>query len=310
MAKAKILYVEDSKTQGMITKKFLEESGYAVTWVADGSSALRQAQGDLFDVVLLDCMLPDMDGNDVCMQLKHDHGTRGIPVIMVTAKDALSDKINGLESGADDYLAKPYDECELKARLYAALRTKRLQDELIQKNNEMRDMLSKVEMLSVTDPLTQLFNRRRFEDVLAAEFKKAKRYATHLSCIMIDIDFFKSINDTYGHTAGDTVLKEIAVIIKQCIRTVDTACRWGGEEFIVLTPMTSKAFAIQPARRIWNSVSSYDFPSLSGRAVTISAGIADAASASIDTPDKLIHEADLALYQAKKAGRNRIEIQG
>ncbi len=309
MTKARILFVEDSKTQGLATKELLEKSGYSVTWVVDGMSALRQTHAEPFDVVLLDCVLPDMDGNDVCMRLKHQQHTRGIPIIMVTAKDAITDKINGLESGADDYLPKPYDECELKARLYAALRTKRLQDELVQKNNEMQVMLSKFEALSVTDPLTQLFNRRRFEDVLHVEFKKAKRYTTHLSCIMIDVDYFKSINDTYGHAAGDVVLREIAAIIKQCIRTVDTACRWGGEEFLVLTPMTPKAFAIQPARRIWNSISGYDFSSIDGKTVTISAGIADAASAAIDTPDKLIHAADLALYKAKTSGRNRIEIQ-
>jgi diguanylate cyclase (GGDEF)-like protein len=308
MVKANILFVEDSKTQGVITKAFLEKNGYEVTWVVDGISAFREATTRPIDVILLDRILPDMDGNEMCRWLKQNQETKGIPIIMLTARNTVTDKVQGLESGADDYLPKPYEEVELNARVTAALRTKRLQDELKQKNDEMRDMLAKVEALSITDPLTGLYNRRRFESILEVEFEKAIRYKAPLSCMMIDIDHFKAVNDTYGHPAGDEVLRAVAHLIKKGVRNVDAACRWGGEEFIVLTPMTAKAFAIQPARRIWRSVSEQVFSAMNNNKLTISIGIADVSTPEIDTPNKLVHAADIMLYQAKKNGRNRIEV--
>ena len=308
MAKAKVLLVEDSKTQGIITKEFLEKNGYDVTWVMEGQSALQTAMDRGFDVILLDRILPDMDGNELCVLLKHTESTKGVPIIMVTAKGTTVDKVEGLECGADDYLPKPYEESELNARVYAALRTKRLQDELRQRNQEMKEMLYKVETLSATDPLTGLYNRRRFENILETEFKKAARYSSPLSCLMIDIDHFKSVNDTYGHTAGDVVLKEVAQRLQKSIREVDTACRWGGEEFIVLAPMTAKAFAIQPARRILQAVADHSFSAVNNHRITVSIGIAGVSGPHIDSFDKLINAADSALYQAKKNGRNRIEI--
>ncbi|MFA5073070.1 MAG: diguanylate cyclase [Nitrospirota bacterium] len=309
MGKGNILFVEDSKTQGSITKEVIEKNGYAVTWVLEGNTAISKAVSQPFDVILLDRVLPDMDGNEVCKWLKHNQDTKGIPIIMLTSRIATTDKVEGLESGADDYLPKPYEEIELNARIYAAMRTKRLQDELRKRNDEMKEMLAKVETLSITDPLTNLFNRRRFETVLEAEFAKALRYKSSLSCMMIDIDHFKSINDTFGHATGDKVLKNTASIIQQCIRTVDIACRWGGEEFVILAPMTLKAFMITPARRILQSISDYAFPDIEGRSITVSIGIADLSTGGVDNAEKLIQAADMALYEAKKNGRNRIEIK-
>lgn len=308
MAKANILYIEDSEVQGAITKKALESSGYEVTWVLDGMSVFRVAKTQHIDVILLDLILPDMDGNKVCSWLKQDEATKGIPIIMLTAMDSIAQKVQGLEAGADDYLAKPYDEIELSARVYAALRTKFLRDELSHKNEELKAMLKKVEALSITDPLTGLFNRRRFEDVLEPEFRRAVRYKSPLSCMMMDIDHFKSVNDTYGHSVGDTVIKDIALIIQQSVREVDTASRWGGEEFIVLTPMTPKAVALPPAHRILAAVAEKVFAGMGDKKVTISIGIADLSSPGIDSAEKLVQAADEALYEAKKKGRNRIEV--
>jgi diguanylate cyclase (GGDEF)-like protein len=308
MPKGNILYVEDSKTQGSLTKEFLEKNGYEVTWLIEGKSVFRTATTRPFDVILLDRVLPDMDGSEICRQLKHAEDTKGVPVIMLSAKSTTAEKVQGLDAGADDYLPKPYDETELVARIYAALRTKRLQDELRRKNDEMKEMLTKVERLSITDTLTGLFNRRRFETVLESEFNKASRYKTPLSCVMIDIDHFKAVNDTYGHAVGDTVIRDLARIIQDKIRNVDTACRWGGEEFIILAPMTTKSNAIPPARRILQTVSDHAFAGVKDRNVTVSIGIADLSGSAIDTSDKLIQEADMALYAAKKNGRNRIEL--
>jgi two-component system cell cycle response regulator len=308
MSKGNILYIEDSKTQGTITKQFLENSEYEVTWLTEGSSVLQMATTQPFDVILLDRVLPDMDGSEICRQLKHSQDTKGIPVIMLSAKSTTAEKVQGLDAGADDYLPKPYDETELIARIYAALRTKRLQDELRRKNDEMKDMLTKVEVLSVTDALTGLFNRRRFEGDLESEFNKADRYKMPLSCIMIDIDHFKAVNDTYGHAVGDTVIKDIGRIIQEKTRNVDTACRWGGDEFIILAPMTTKSNAIPPARRILQTVSDHAFAGINDKKVTVSIGIADLSGPAVDTAAKLIQEADMALYEAKKNGRNRIEL--
>ena len=171
-------------------------------------------------------------------------------------------------------------------------------------------MLKKVAALSITDPLTGLFNRRRFEEVLDSEFKKSSRYMFPLSCMMMDIDHFKTVNDTYGHPVGDTVIKDIALIINQCVRDVDTLSRWGGEEFVVLAPMTPKSDALLPARRILTTVAEHTFAGMGEKHVTISIGIADLTSPGIDTPDKLIQAADKVLYEAKKNGRNRIETAG
>jgi len=308
MAKANILFVEDSETQGAETKKYLEKSGYAVVWVLEGMSALRIAKTQPIDVILLDCILPDIDGTKVCSWLKQDEDTKGIPIIMLTAKATTADKVVGLDSGADDYLAKPYEEVELSARISAALRTKFHQDELKWKSDEVRDMLSKVAVLSVTDPLTGLYNRRHFEELLKSEFKKALRYKTSLSCMMIDIDHFKIVNDTYGHAAGDAVIKVVVQIIRENIRDVDTLCRWGGDEFIVLTPVTTKASAQQPARRIMKCMSDHIFTGIGVKIMTVSIGIADVFKRDIDTPEKLIHAADIAMYEAKQGGRNRICI--
>ena len=309
MAKGNILFVEDNNIQGKLTKKFLEERGYAVTWVIDGMSALRSVMNQSFDVILLDRILPDMDGNEVCIWLKHNEGTKGIPIIMVSAKDTTADIVQGLDSGADDYISKPYEEVELTARVYAALRTKLLQDELMKRNDELKEMLTRVETLSNTDPLTGLFNRRRFEAILRSEFNKAMRYKAPLSCIMIDIDHFKPVNDTYGHAVGDAVIKDVAEIIKRNVRDIDTACRWGGDEFIVVTPMTASANAEPPARRILKSVSDHVFAGVSNNKLTVSIGIADVSKPDVDTASKLIQAADITLFKAKKKGKNRIELE-
>lgn len=310
MPKANILLIEDSEGQGKATTDFLEKSGYAVTWLRDGMSVFRAAKTLPVDVILLDRVLPDMDGSKVCSWLKQDGHTRTIPVIMLTSLSTAVQKAQGLEAGADDYLAKPYDEIELNARVYAALRTKHLRDELSRKNDELQVMLRKVEALSITDPLTGLYNRRRFEEALDLEFKKSSRYSSPLSCMMMDIDHFKKVNDTYGHPVGDTVIKDIALIIQEVVRDIDTPCRWGGEEFIVLAPMTPKEVALLPARRILESVAEHVFAGMGDKKLTISIGIADLSAPGIDSADKLVQAADKALYEAKKNGRNRIEMAG
>ncbi|HUJ16708.1 MAG TPA: diguanylate cyclase [Nitrospirota bacterium] len=306
MAKANILLVEDNKMQASIIKEYLEKNGYLVFCAEDGMSAFKTAKTGAVDLILLDRILPDIDGNDVCRWLKLDQNTKNIPIIMLTAKDSVHDRVAGLEAGADDYLPKPFDESELNARIYVRLRTKTQQDELLQKNRQLEDMLTRVETLAVMDSLTTLFNRRRFEYLLANEFKRALRYRNPLSCMMIDIDHFKKVNDERGHQSGDVVLKEVAQLIQASIREVDTPARWGGEEFVVLSPNTPKANAKLAADRILMAVSQHAFTGFDDRQITVSIGLAGLPDPSLDSQEKLLHAADLAMYEAKKQGRNRV----
>ncbi|MDA8168949.1 MAG: diguanylate cyclase [Nitrospiraceae bacterium] len=309
MAKAKILFVEDNKTQARVTKEFLEKNGYDVYWVEDGKSAIKSTREHSFDVIILDLILPDLNGNEVCRWLKMNDATRGIPIIILTAKNSIENKVEGLEAGADDYLSKPYMDTELNARIYACLRTKALQDELLRKNRQLEDLLSKVEVLAITDPLTGLFNRRRFETIFEKELKRAIRHRTPVSCMMIDIDHFKAVNDTFGHRAGDSVLIETAAILKKSVREIDLVARWGGEEFIVLLPQSSSEDAMRPASRILESISGHEFAATPGSRVTVSIGLANSHQVHLDTDgEKLINSADIALYDAKRRGRNRIEL--
>jgi diguanylate cyclase (GGDEF)-like protein len=306
MGKATILLVEDNKGQADIISDYLSRNGYNVVYAEDGISAFKAARLGTIDLILLDRVLPDMDGSEVCRWLKLDQKTRDIPVIMLTVRSAMTDKVTGLEAGADDYLPKPFDEAELNARIYARLRSKIHQDELKMKNTQLEDMLTRVESLAILDPLTGLFNRRRFETILANEFKRAARYQSPLSCMLIDIDHFKEINDTFGHQTGDVVLKEVAHIIQTTLREVDTPARWGGEEFIVLSPNTARENALKAAERMRKAVAAFTFSGINGRKVTVSIGVAGLPAASVDSPDKLIHAADLAMYDAKKQGRDRV----
>ena len=306
---SEILLVEDDKLQGKTTKGYLESSGYKVIWVEDGKSAIRTVKTRDIDLVVLDFILPDMNGNEVCRWLKLNQDTKGIPIIMLTAQSSTTDKVASLTAGADDHLTKPYHEPELSARVYACMRTKALQDELRTKNRQLEEVLSKVEVLAITDPLTQLFNRRHFESVAETEFASTARYKTPASCLMIDVDHFKSVNDEYGHRAGDTVLKELSHIIKNCLRKVDTVARWGGEEFVALLPQTKKEDALRAASRILQAIANYKFTDIAQQ-VTVSIGIASIPDPAFDTAEKLVDASDSAMYEAKEKGRNQIVVVG
>lgn len=307
MAGENILLVEDDKLQSITTKEYLESNGYNVILAEDGKSAIKIVKTQQIQLILLDLVLPDIDGSEVCRWLKLNEDTKGIPIIMLTVKSSTPDKVAGLHAGADDYLAKPYNETELNARIYASLRTKALQDELKKKNRQLEEVLAKVEFLAITDPLTGLYNRRHFEIMIEKEFNRTARYNSPTSCLMIDIDYFKRINDEYGHRAGDTVLKEIADLLKRCLRKIDTVARWGGEEFVVLLPGTNKKGATDASSRILGAISEHQFSGIQ-RQITVSIGIAAVPGCPADSAEKLIDASDNAMYEAKSKGRNRIEL--
>jgi two-component system cell cycle response regulator len=304
--KARILLVEDSTTQAKATRDSLQKKGYDVLWADSGAAAIKAVLTMSPDVVLLDRVLPDMSGTEVCRWIKHTEQTKGVPVIMLTVRGSLDDKVTGIESGADDYLAKPCNDVELHAKIHAALRIKALQDALKQKNRELSELLAKVGSMAVTDVLTGLYNRRHFDDELDAEWKKSRRYRYSIACLLIDIDFFKSINDTYGHKAGDSVLRELSVILRKNVRDTDTVARWGGEEFIVLLPHTDTDGGYVVASSLLERISRHEFGQVPGRHITVSIGLSCSGPAT-QGKERLIEEADKALYEAKKNGRNRIE---
>jgi two-component system, cell cycle response regulator len=305
--KANLLLIDDSEAQSNKIREALERLGYQVKVASSGVEGLRLARQTSPDLVLLDVVMPDIDGFAVCRWLKMNAETRDIPVIMLTVRTALADRVEGLNIGADDYLAKPFEDQELEARIFAALRVKAAHSELRDRNQQLESMLHSVEALASTDALTGLFNRRRFADVLRREFAVTRRYKNTLSCLLLDLDHFKQINDRFGHDAGDQVLKEVARRITGSLREVDLAARYGGEEFVVLLPHTSKGDARIVAERLLKNVRKQEF-TFGGEVVTVTTSIGCAGNSDVDSsnPEDLVKAADVALYGAKKNGRNCI----
>jgi len=307
--KAKLLVVEDSPTQGNQTKHDLEQLGYEVRWVTSGIEALKWARQDPPDLVVLDVVMDDLDGFAVCRWLKLHSTTRDIPVVMLTMRGDVEDRVHGLQIGADDYLPKPFSTRELEARIFASLRNRTTQTELAERNRQLESMLHHVESLAITDPLTGIFNRRRFSDVLRREVAVTRRYRNSLAMLMLDLDHFKAVNDRFGHDAGDDVLRSVANTLTGSLREVDLAARYGGEEFAVIMPQTSKVNAAIVAERIARQIAQI-VHSFDGEKVTLTAsiGVSEMADLQQATAENLVKAADIALYEAKRTGRNRIVL--
>ncbi len=301
----KILVVDDSRTQLEWLVAVLQREGFDVRSAATGKEAILKVRTDAPDLVLLDMILPDMDGLEVLRLIKTRPDDQFIPVIILSVKSDLDSKVTGLRIGADDFLAKPFAEAEILARCAAMLRIKSLQDQL-------RSTQRKLEEQSITDGLTGLKNRRLFDERLDEEFRRAQRYSDPVSLIMIDLDHFKQVNDRYGHQTGDTVLRESAALVRQSIRDTDIGARYGGEEFAVILPKTHLSGALAVAERIWRDLGRKVYrtePQASRHQelrVTASIGLAFYPSKDITSSESLVRYADEALYQAKRSGRNTI----
>src|SRR5436190_199090 len=234
----RILVVDDHEDNIELLRARLEAWGYEVDAAHDGAQALEIVHRAPPDLILLDVMMPSLDGNEVARRVKHDRALPFIPIIMQTALDSTENKVEGLEAGADDYITKPIEFAELKARLRSMLRIKRLQEELEERERQLLEANERLKHMSRTDALTGLENRRATERQLELMFAHSKRYEEPLSCVMCDLDRFKSVNDEHGHHAGNAVLKQFAAILKRAAREIDAVGRYGGEEFIVLLPGT------------------------------------------------------------------------
>jgi diguanylate cyclase (GGDEF)-like protein len=268
----------------------------------DGIDGLKSMIAQKPDLIICDLEMPRMDGFKFLRMVNSREDLRGTPVIMLTGREDRDLKIKGLEEGASDYVTKPFDSGELIARVKVQLKIKNLQDELKKSNDLLRE-------LSNTDPLTRLYNRRYLNQTLQSEMLRAKRYHEALTLVILDIDNFKSINDTYGHQNGDIILMEIAETVRKGRRCYDIAARYGGEEFILVLPGTSLEGGVTVAERVRRDVEvmSYTSP-MEKLSVTVSLGISTFPSEGIEDEDALVRRADEALYRAKQNGRNRVEV--
>jgi diguanylate cyclase (GGDEF)-like protein len=304
---ARILIVDDHEDNVELLRARLESWGFETISAKDGAEALSTIESNLPDLVLLDILMPKIDGIEVARRVKNNPDLPFIPIIMQTALDSTENKVEGLEAGADDYNTKPIDFPELKARVNSMLRIKRLQEEIEERERELMEANERLRHMSQTDALTGLENRRHIESRLEEMFEHAKRLAEPFSCVMVDLDKFKSVNDEYGHQAGDAVLRQLAKILKQEVREIDHAGRYGGEEFILLLTGTVLDAAVTFAERCRRSIEAHTFAFEGGTLQrTASFGVAGWPHPKITSCDALVRAADDALYVAKETGRNRV----
>jgi len=289
---ATLLLVDDEDVNLYALKLVLESRGYDCVMATNGADALRLAVEKSPDAILLDIQMPVMDGYEVCRRLKQDETTRSIPLLFLTARyrDHL-EVAKGLDLGANDYVTKPFSSQELLARVGVMVRLRNVEENL--------------RKVSQTDDLTGLHNRRFLQDRLDQELHRAVRASGMISCILLDVDHFKTINDKHGHAAGDFVLSSVAEIMRQHIRKSDLAVRFGGDEFLLILFDNDKQGALRVAERIRTDVASRQFPFDGGRLpVTVSSGVSAYPEDGMSTSEELLARADQALYDAKAAGRN------
>jgi two-component system cell cycle response regulator len=296
-----ILVVDDNPDNLEIISTRLEFRGYRVVTAERGEAAIEMVHQQKPDLLLLDIMMPDMDGYEVARRIRAKDELAYVPIIFVTARDSTEDKVTGLDAGADDYLTKPINFPELEARVRSMLRIKRLQDELEKKNREL-------EQLSISDGLTGLFNHRHLHELLHEEFERSARTGEPISVVMFDLDRFKQVNDTWGHQAGDRVLQTLADILRETAREIDRLGRYGGEEFLAILPDTDPDAGITFAERVRATVDTRDFEIGEDEplSMSISAGVATYPHDQPDGPRRLVYYADQALYSAKNSGRNQV----
>jgi diguanylate cyclase (GGDEF)-like protein len=299
-----ILVIDDSAVaRELILDAFRQSRIDAILHVArNGGEALELLEHHQVDVILCDLEMPGIDGLAFLDRVGASEALREIPVIILTSHETREEKIRGLERGACDYVTKPFDPGELLARVKVQLKIKSLQDSLRESNRRLKH-------LSRTDPLTDLANRRRFMMVLEHAFSHSLRMAKPLALVMLDIDHFKKINDSYGHQAGDEVLVAVAGLLRPEPGDDILAARYGGEEFALILPETTLQIARRGAERLRRQVEALTFTGpLAGLRLTASFGVAALPHPDIGTIDRLIRETDDALYRAKHGGRNRVEI--
>ncbi len=299
----KALIAEDNAGFRQALERMLKKWGYDVVTAVTGIEALEILQAaDPPRLAVLDWMMPGLDGPEVCRRLREQSREPYIYILLLTAKDTAEELVEGMESGADDYLRKPVDSHELRVRLRAGRRIIDLQEELVHARENLR-------LQATRDPLTGFWNRNAMSDILTRELKRAHRESATLSVVMADLDYFKRVNDTLGHSAGDAVLREAARRMAACVRPYDAPCRYGGEEFLIVLPGCDLAGATLRAEDIRFTMAATPFQISEGVLnVTCSLGVTASSGDAGYDGSRLIREADDALYAAKHHGRNRVEV--
>lgn len=300
---SRIVIVEDDPSVARLVATVLQREGYSVEHASTITAARKLLDNTEWDLAILDRSLPDGDGMDLCRELKQNDAGIARYVLILTGEASQSAKVESFDGGADDYVTKPFQIPELLARIRAGLRIVELQKALVDANQRLQ-------RLSVTDPLTSVKNRRFLEQELERTFAHARRYQRPLSAVMVDVDFFKRVNDTWGHQVGDDVLRAVGALLRKISRRVDTVARYGGEEFVILLPEIQLFDALSFAEKIRSSIASAEIHS-EGRPlrVTVSVGVASFPQTPVRSADELIAAADRALYRAKQNGRNRVEVE-
>lgn len=296
-----VLVVDDSRVQRLILKNCLLDRGFEPIVIENGEEALVALEApDAPRLVVLDWELPGMSGIEVCRNIRAGKAERYTYILMLTSKSDAAHVVAGLESGADDFVRKPFDPAELGARLATGCRILQLEAQLV----SARDDLHRVAMY---DSLTGLLNRGAILDYLRREIARAVRQNTTVGLMMLDLDHFKGINDTFGHLAGDQALKRVGNLLESSFRSYDAAGRFGGEEFLVVLPNCGYADLKQRAEMVCLSMASMQLE-FDGRpcSMTGSIGIATFDSSRMESLEVLLQRADSALYEAKRYGRNRV----
>jgi diguanylate cyclase (GGDEF)-like protein len=293
-SKPAILLVDDDPAMLRLLAHWLERDGYAVRCAENGREATALIAAECPDILLTDWEMPQMDGMDLCRWVRQGELPHYVYTVFLTVRNTSDDMVRGLEAGADDFLKKPVDRGELLARLRAGARIVELE--------------SRLSSLARLDPLTGLMTQRAFFDELNKEWSRSTRHALPLSCVMIDIDFFKRINDVYGHGIGDEVIRRLGRVLQESCRDTDLVSRHGGEEFCVLLPQTSEVEAALWAERVRNKIAATRVPVEEREiAVTASMGVAERLP-DTSSPTNLVELADQALLVAKQSGRDRIVL--
>ncbi len=298
-----ILVAEDDLVSRRVLEVFLARWGYRVTSVSSGDDAWRVLTSDAAPrLAILDWMMPGMEGVEVCAKLRERKDKPYTYVMLLSSRTEKKDILQGLQAGADDYITKPFDAEELQARLFVGERILHLQDELI----SARDAL---QFQATHDPLTGIANRGEILTQVQREIARCQRTGKSIGLILADVDHFKKINDTYGHLTGDAILRGVSMRLTALLRTYDSVGRYGGEEFVILTPLSDAAGTVRVAERIRAGIEATKFDTAAGELrLTMSFGVSSRDDGHTRDTEALLQAADAALYRAKAAGRNRVEL--
>jgi diguanylate cyclase (GGDEF)-like protein len=303
-----ILIVDDNPTNLSVLSHALKTAGYKVRVAVDGESAIAQVEEEPPELILLDVQMPGIDGFETCMRLKTKPAARDIPVIFITAHTDIENKLKGLSVGAVDYITKPFQHEEVLARVKVHLELRSLTQTVQEQAIALQKANHELHRLANLDGLTEVANRRRFDEYLQQEWRRSTRGQQHLSLILCDIDYFKRYNDHYGHQAGDVCLKQVAQAIHNTVRRPgDMVARYGGEEFAIILPNTGPEGAWRVAEFIRAHVKQLQIPhseSLVTPYVTLSLGISSQIPSPNSAVESLVAAADRALYTVKAKHRD------